>query len=73
MICVSIARTRHRMMMAEHQALAERGAELVELRVDWLTRDPDIPRLLKDRPTPVILTCRRAQDGGKWRGNEEER
>ena len=73
MICVSIARTRHRMMIAEHQALAGRGAELVELRIDWLARDPDVPRLLKDRPTPAIVTCRRAEDGGKWRGGEEER
>ena len=64
MICVSIARTRHRMIIAEHQALAQRGAQLVELRIDWLSRDPDVPRLLKDRPTPVIVTCRRAEDGG---------
>jgi 3-dehydroquinate dehydratase/shikimate dehydrogenase len=61
------------MMIAEHQALAERGARLVELRIDWLTRAPDVPRLLKDRPTPVVVTCRRAQDGGRWRGSEEER
>lgn len=73
MICVSIARTRHRMMIAEHQALAERGAKLVELRIDWLSREPDIARLLKDRPTPAIITCRRANDGGKWRGTEETR
>ena len=73
MICVSIARTRHRMMIAEHHALAERGAQLVELRIDWLSREPDVPRLLKDRPTPVIVTCRRPQDGGKWRGTEEAR
>lgn len=73
MICVSIARTRHRMMIAEHQALAQRGAKLVELRIDWLSSNPDIPRLLKDRPTPVIITCRRAADGGKWHGTEEER
>ena len=61
------------MMIAEHKALADRGAKLVELRVDWLARDPDVPRLLKDRPTPTIVTCRRAQDGGKWRGDEEAR
>lgn len=73
MICVSIARTRHRMMIAEHHALAEKGAELVELRVDWLSRDVDVVRLLKDRPTPVVLTCRRKQDGGKWAGSEESR
>jgi len=61
------------MMIAEHRALAERGAQLIELRIDWLSREPDVPRLLKDRPTPVVLTCRRAQDGGKWRGSEETR
>ncbi len=73
MICVSIARTRHKMVMAEHAALAQRGAKLVELRVDWLSKAPDVPRLLKDRPTPVVVTCRRREDGGKWTGTEEER
>lgn len=73
MICVSIARTRHKMVLAEHQALAQRGAKLVELRVDWLSRAPDVPRLLKDRPTPVVVTCRRREDGGKWTGSEDER
>jgi 3-dehydroquinate dehydratase/shikimate dehydrogenase len=61
------------MVMAEHQALAQRGAKLVELRVDWLARAPDVPRLLKQRPTPVIVTCRRREDGGKWNGTEDER
>lgn len=73
MICVSIARTRHKMVMAEHQALASRGAKFVELRVDWLSKAPDVPRLLKDRPTPVIVTCRRREDGGKWTGTEDQR
>lgn len=73
MICVSIARTRHKMVLAEHQALAQRGAKLIELRVDWLSRAPDVPRLLKDRPTPVVVTCRRREDGGKWTGTEDER
>lgn len=73
MICVSLGRTRHRMVTAEHQALAKRGAQLVELRLDWLSRAPELPRLLKDRPTPVICTIRRSQDGGRWRGTEEER
>lgn len=73
MICVSLARTRHKMFTLEHQALAQRGAELVELRVDWLQRDPDIKRLLDGRPTPVVFTCRRPQDGGRWAGTEEQR
>ena len=31
MICVSVGRGRHKMMMAEHKHLSEEGAELVEL------------------------------------------
>lgn len=73
MICVSIGRTRHKMMIAEHRALAERGAELVELRLDWLSHTPDLARLLKDRPTPVVVTCRREADKGHWKGTEEQR
>jgi 3-dehydroquinate dehydratase/shikimate dehydrogenase len=73
MICVSIGRTRHKMMTAEHRALAERGAELVELRIDWLSHQPDLARLLKTRPAPCIVTCRRPQDGGRWKGSEDQR
>jgi 3-dehydroquinate dehydratase / shikimate dehydrogenase len=73
MICVSLGRTRHKMIVLEHRALAERGAELVELRLDWLSQLPDLRRLIDNRPTPVIITCRRRDDGGRWRGSEEQR
>lgn len=73
MICVTLGRTRHRMMIAEHQALADAGAQLVELRLDWLKRMPDLNRLMKERPTPVVVTCRRPPDGGRWRGAEDQR
>jgi 3-dehydroquinate dehydratase/shikimate dehydrogenase len=73
MICVSLGRTRHKMMTAEHKALAARGAELVELRLDWLSHSPDLGRLLADRPTPVVITSRRARDKGLWRWTEEQR
>ena len=73
MICVSIGRTRHKMITLEHRALADRGAKLVELRLDWLSRLPDLGRLIDNRPTPVIITCRRREDGGRWRGNEDQR
>src|SRR4051812_9281993 len=73
MICVSLGRTRHKMMVAEHQALAQRGAELVELRLDWLSHLPSLSRLIKERPTPIVVTIRRGQDKGLWKGNEEQR
>lgn len=73
MICVSIGRTRHKMVLLEHKALAEKGAQLVELRLDYLARAPELSRLLNDRPTPVVITCRRPNDQGRWKGTEDQR
>ncbi len=73
MICVSLGRTRHSMVTAEHQALAQRGAELVELRLDWLSKTPELNRLLDKRPTPVVVTCRRPADGGRSKMTEDQR
>ena len=57
----------------EWKEAAEAGADLVELRIDCLRREPDLKRILKERPTPVVFTIRRGADGGLWRGNEEKR
>ncbi len=73
MICVSIGRGRHRHMIAEHKHLVEQGAKLVELRLDYLTTRVNLARLLRNKPCPVIATCRRARDGGKYEGLEENR
>lgn len=73
MICVSIGRSRHKHVLAEHKHLAEQGAKLVELRLDYISSRVNLARLLTDRPTPVIVTYRREQDGGKYAGSEEQR
>jgi 3-dehydroquinate dehydratase / shikimate dehydrogenase len=73
MICVSIGRGRHRHVLAEHRHLVERGARLVELRLDYINGEVNLKRLLSDRPCPVIITCRRECDGGKYTGGEEAR
>lgn len=73
MICVSIGRSRHRHMMAEHRHLVEEGAKLVELRLDYIRGPINIKRLLENCPCPVVVTCRRERDGGKFSGSEEER
>ncbi|MCA9264573.1 MAG: shikimate dehydrogenase [Planctomycetales bacterium] len=73
MICVSIGRGRHRHLIAEHKHLVEKGAKLVELRLDYINRDVNLKRLLQDRPCDVIITCRRLNDGGKWKKGENER
>lgn len=73
MICVSIARGRHKHVMAEHRHLVEQGAQLVEIRLDYIRRQINLKRLLRDRLCPVIATCRRSEDQGKWEESEEAR
>ena len=73
MICVVIGRTRHKMILIEIQEAAKRGAELIELRLDFLAKAPDFKRLLANKPCPMIATVRRPQDGGRFAGSEEER
>lgn len=72
-ICVVIGRTRHKMMQMEIQEAAKRGAQLIELRMDFLAKAPDFRRLLENKPCPLIATVRRGQDGGRWNGSEEKR
>lgn len=72
-ICVTIGRGRHSSLTEEWKAAAEAGAELVELRIDCLRREPDLKRILAERYTPLVFTIRRGADGGLWRGNEERR
>jgi 3-dehydroquinate dehydratase / shikimate dehydrogenase len=60
-------------MIAEFQHLAEQGADLVELRLDYIGRHIDLSRLLKARFCPVVITCRRREDGGRWEKSEAER
>lgn len=73
MICVGIARGRHRHVIAEHKFLADNGIRLVELRLDFVQGNVQVKRLLRDRPCAAIATCRRPIDGGHWAGSEEAR
>src|SRR5512136_2295875 len=73
MICVSIGRGRHRHVLAEYRHLVDQGARLVELRLDYINGEVNLRRLVTDRPCPVIISCRRTGDGGKFTGSEEQR
>lgn len=73
MICVSVGRGRHALMIAEHRHLVEQGAKLVELRLDYINGPVKLKRLLEDRPSPVVIACRRKRDGGMYAGSEQER
>ena len=51
---------------------AARKGLWTELRLDYLTQ-PDLPRLFRTHPGPVIATNRLAAEGGQWTGNETAR
>ncbi len=46
---------------------------MVEIRLDYIRRQINLKRLFRDRACPVIATCRRIEDQGKWEGSEESR
>lgn len=73
MFCVTIGCGSHKRMIEEHQKLADDGVRFVELRLDYLRKDPQLFRLFPKRPTAVLATVRRKEDGGIWRGSEDER
>jgi 3-dehydroquinate dehydratase type I len=51
---------------------ANRLADLIELRVDYL-RNLELPLLLQNRKKPFIVTNRRKEEGGQYRGEERKR
>lgn len=61
------------MMQIEIQEAARQGADMIELRLDFLAKAPDFKRLLADKPCAMMATVRRPKDGGRWRGTEEQR
>src|SRR5947209_19561603 len=72
-ICVVIGRTRHKMVAVELQEAAKRGARLIELRLDFIAKAPDLKRLLANKACPLIATARRPADGGRWGASEAAR
>jgi 3-dehydroquinate dehydratase type I len=49
-----------------------RWADLIELRVDYL-KGVKLPILIENRQKPFIVTNRKKEDGGKYRGDEKKR
>jgi 3-dehydroquinate dehydratase type I len=47
-------------------------ADLIELRVDHL-KEPELAPFMKNRKKPFIITNRRKEEGGRYRGDEQER
>jgi 3-dehydroquinate dehydratase/shikimate dehydrogenase len=72
MICISIAQESRRFALVD-MFNAGPQADLLEVRLDRFDKAANVGELLEHKPKPVIMTCRRGEDGGDWQGNEEER
>jgi 3-dehydroquinate dehydratase/shikimate dehydrogenase len=72
MICISIAQESRRFALADILN-ASGQCDLVEVRLDRFEKAPDVRDLQSAARGPIIFSCRREQDGGYWKGTEEER
>jgi 3-dehydroquinate dehydratase/shikimate dehydrogenase len=72
MICISIAQESRRFALVD-MINAAKQCDLIEVRLDRFTKAPEVGEMLAAKPKPVIVSCRRTQDGGQWEGSEEER
>src|ERR1043165_2709490 len=72
MICMSINQGSRRLALAD-MLNAKHFGDVLEVRLDRFGKSPDIGEIMAAKPKPVIMTCRRAADGGFWDGSEQER
>ncbi len=74
-VCAAVARTRHKMMLAELKAAGERGNKFLEVRIDFLAKAVDFKRLAPAKAAGCswLATIRRPADGGRWPATEHER
>lgn len=72
MICISV--TPESRNFAKVDILnAAAQSDLVELCLDRLIKTPDIGDLISGFDTPILVSCRRPEDGGQFKGTEAER
>jgi 3-dehydroquinate dehydratase type I len=70
-ICIPIVeKTMEKALEAVEEAVPL--ADLIELRLDYLEK-PELGPFMKSRQRPFIITNRRKEEGGSYRGDEEKR
>lgn len=72
MICISVVPESRQLAKVDIFNAANQ-ADLVEVCLDHLIKEPEIPDLLEGAKKPILLSCRREIDGGHWTGSEEDR
>ncbi|MCA8995473.1 MAG: type I 3-dehydroquinate dehydratase [Planctomycetaceae bacterium] len=72
MICVTVTPKSRTLAPADILNAARHG-DIIELCLDYFVKEPDIKDLLSITEKPMIVSCRRKEDGGHWQGTEEQR
>lgn len=73
-LCVAITVDRLDQALGQAALAAERGADLVEYRIDAFADDvAAVERLVQRSPLPCIVTCRIRDEGGEYDGDEQTR
>ena len=72
MICITVTPTSRKLAKAD-LLNATRHGDIIELCLDHFVKEPDVSDLIQSVDKPIIVSCRRPQDGGQWRGTEDER
>lgn len=70
-LCVPVVEANTNRARSKYLRAARKGL-WTELRLDYLDQ-PDLKRLFRSHPGPVIATNRLAAEGGKWSGTEADR
>jgi 3-dehydroquinate dehydratase / shikimate dehydrogenase len=72
MLCISVAPVSRKLAKADLLNAAGQ-CDLIELCVDHFVKEPDIGEILQGIAKPILVACRRPQDGGKFEGTDDER
>jgi 3-dehydroquinate dehydratase/shikimate dehydrogenase len=72
MICISVVQESRRLALVD-MLNASRQCDLIEVRLDRFGKAPEIGELIAGKPKPILMSCRRPEDGGQWDGTEGER
>ncbi len=73
MICITIAQESRTLALADMLNAVHLGADLLEVRLDCFDKAPHLNDLIGAKRKPLLFSCRRLQDGGNWKGTEDDR
>jgi 3-dehydroquinate dehydratase/shikimate dehydrogenase len=72
MLCIAVAPESRRLGKVDLFNAAPQ-CDLIEFRLDRLGKEPDLNEMMDGISKPILVSCRRKEDGGAWDGTEEER